>query len=51
MLSRRLPSDWLSLDKSMFQLVVQTVGARREPEPKESLQESYSPALSSKPPW
>ncbi|XP_074052274.1 AP-4 complex accessory subunit RUSC2 isoform X2 [Macrotis lagotis] len=26
----RLPSDWLSLDKSVFQLVAQTVGARRE---------------------
>ncbi|KAM5299169.1 AP-4 complex accessory subunit RUSC2 isoform 2-T2 [Ctenodactylus gundi] len=48
--TNRLPSDWLSLDKSMFQLVAQTVGARREPEPKESLQEPYSPALPSKPP-
>ncbi|XP_039731385.1 AP-4 complex accessory subunit RUSC2 isoform X2 [Pteropus medius] len=46
----RLPSDWLSLDKSMFQLVAQTVGARREPEHKESLQEPHSPALPSKPP-
>lgn len=48
--TNRLPSEWLSLDKSMFQLMVQTVGARREPEPKESLQEPYSPALPSKPP-
>ncbi|KAM8800755.1 AP-4 complex accessory subunit RUSC2 isoform 2-T4 [Rhynchonycteris naso] len=48
--TNRLPSDWLSLDKSMFQLVVQTVGARREPEPKESLQEPNSPTLPSKPP-
>ncbi|XP_042552558.1 iporin isoform X2 [Dipodomys spectabilis] len=46
----RLPSDWLSLDKSMFQLVAQTMGARREPEPKEGLPEPPSPALSSKPP-
>ncbi|NXI47806.1 RUSC2 protein, partial [Galbula dea] len=31
----RLPSDWLSLDKSVFQLVAQTVGASmwREPAP------------------
>ncbi|XP_070375318.1 AP-4 complex accessory subunit RUSC2 isoform X4 [Equus asinus] len=48
--TNRLPSDWLSLDKSMFQLVVQTVGARREPEPRESLQEPHPPALPSKPP-
>ncbi|XP_032978133.1 AP-4 complex accessory subunit RUSC2 isoform X2 [Rhinolophus ferrumequinum] len=48
--TNRLPSEWLSLDKSMFQLVVQTVGARRETEPKESLQEPYCPALPSKPP-
>lgn len=48
--TNRLPSDWLSLDKSMFQLVAQTVGARREPEPKESLQEPHGPALPSKPP-
>ncbi|XP_077003888.1 AP-4 complex accessory subunit RUSC2 isoform X2 [Tamandua tetradactyla] len=48
--ANRLPSDWLSLDKSMFQLVAQTVGARREPVPKESLQEPHSPALPSKPP-
>ncbi|KAM7092897.1 AP-4 complex accessory subunit RUSC2 isoform 4-T5 [Molossus nigricans] len=48
--TNRLPSDWLSLDKSMFQLVAQTVGARREPGPKESLQEPHSPALPSKPP-
>nr|XP_007967021.1 iporin isoform X2 [Chlorocebus sabaeus] len=48
--TNRLPSDWLSLDKSMFQLVAQTVGARREPEPKESLQEPHSPALPSSPP-
>ncbi|KAF5915720.1 AP-4 complex accessory subunit RUSC2 isoform X1 [Diceros bicornis minor] len=48
--TNRLPSDWLSLDKSMFQLVAQTVGARREPEPKESLPEPHSPALPSKPP-
>ncbi|XP_066112913.1 AP-4 complex accessory subunit RUSC2 isoform X2 [Saccopteryx bilineata] len=48
--TNRLPSDWLSLDKSMFQLVAQTVGARREPEPKESLQEPNSPTLPSKPP-
>uniref|UniRef100_A0A8D1TAN1 AP-4 complex accessory subunit RUSC2 n=1 Tax=Sus scrofa TaxID=9823 RepID=A0A8D1TAN1_PIG len=48
--TNRLPSDWLSLDKSMFQLVAQTVGARREPEPKESLQEPHSPALPSKSP-
>jgi hypothetical protein len=51
LLSPRLPSDWLNLDKSMFQLVAQTVGARREPEPKESLQEPHCAALSSKPPW
>lgn len=48
--TNRLPSDWLSLDKSVFQLVAQTVGARREPEPKESLQEPLAPALPSKPP-
>ncbi|XP_062063983.1 AP-4 complex accessory subunit RUSC2 isoform X2 [Lepus europaeus] len=48
--TNRLPSDWLSLDKSMFQLVAQTVGARREPEPKDSVQEPHSPALPSKPP-
>ncbi|XP_041616893.1 AP-4 complex accessory subunit RUSC2 isoform X2 [Vulpes vulpes] len=48
--TNRLPSDWLSLDKSMFQLVAQTVGARREPEPKESLQDPHSPVLPSKPP-
>ncbi|XP_034519973.1 iporin isoform X3 [Ailuropoda melanoleuca] len=48
--TNRLPSDWLSLDKSMFQLVAQTVGARREPDPKESLQEPHSPVLPSKPP-
>ncbi|XP_014386968.1 PREDICTED: iporin isoform X2 [Myotis brandtii] len=48
--TNRLPSDWLSLDKSMFQLVAQTVGARREPEPKESQQEPHAPALPSKPP-
>ncbi|XP_064147831.1 AP-4 complex accessory subunit RUSC2 isoform X2 [Loxodonta africana] len=48
--TNRLPSDWLSLDKSMFQLVAQTVGARWEPEPKESLQEPHSVALPSKPP-
>ncbi|KAM9207507.1 AP-4 complex accessory subunit RUSC2 [Dugong dugon] len=48
--ANRLPSDWLSLDKSMFQIVVQTMGARREPEPKESLQEPHSAALPSKPP-
>ncbi|XP_073907618.1 AP-4 complex accessory subunit RUSC2 isoform X2 [Castor canadensis] len=48
--TNRLPSDWLNLDKSMFQLVAQTVGARREPEPKESLQEPHCAALSSKPP-
>lgn len=35
----------------MFQLVAQTVGARREPEPKESLQEPHATALPSKPPW
>ncbi|KAK2119946.1 AP-4 complex accessory subunit rusc2 [Saguinus oedipus] len=39
--ANRLPSDWLSLDKSMFQLVAQTMGARREP---------HSPALPSSPP-
>uniref|UniRef100_A0A5F9DTU6 RUN and SH3 domain containing 2 n=1 Tax=Oryctolagus cuniculus TaxID=9986 RepID=A0A5F9DTU6_RABIT len=49
--TNRLPSDWLSLDKSMFQLVAQTVGARREPEPKDTVQEPHSPALPSKPPW
>ena len=49
--SPRLPSDWLSLDKSVFQLVAQTVGVRREPEPRDSLQEPHSPALPSKPPW
>ncbi|XP_038408669.1 AP-4 complex accessory subunit RUSC2 isoform X2 [Canis lupus baileyi] len=48
--TNRLPSDWLSLDKSMFQLVAQTVGARRDPEPKESLQDPHSPVLPSKPP-
>ncbi|XP_004677821.1 PREDICTED: iporin isoform X2 [Condylura cristata] len=48
--TNRLPSDWLSLDKSMFQRVAQTVGARREPEPRESLQEPPSPGLPSKPP-
>ncbi|XP_036891870.1 iporin isoform X2 [Sturnira hondurensis] len=48
--TNRLPSDWLSLDKSMFQLVAQTVGVRREPEPRDSLQEPHSPALPSKPP-
>ncbi|XP_027786893.1 AP-4 complex accessory subunit RUSC2 isoform X1 [Marmota flaviventris] len=48
--TNRLPSDWLSLDKSMFQRVAQTMGARRETEPKESLQEPHSPALPSKPP-
>ncbi|XP_057354801.1 AP-4 complex accessory subunit RUSC2 isoform X3 [Manis pentadactyla] len=48
--TNRLPSDWLSLDKSMFQLMAQTVGNRREPEPKESLQEPHSPAPPSKPP-
>ncbi|KAM4877321.1 AP-4 complex accessory subunit RUSC2 isoform 2-T3 [Thomomys bottae] len=46
----RLPSDWLSLDKSMFQLVAQTMGARREPEPKEGLLGPSSPALAPKPP-
>lgn len=46
----RLPSDWLSLDKSMFQLVAQTVGVRREPETKESPQEPRSPGLPAKPP-
>lgn len=51
LLSPRLPSDWLSLDKSMFQRVAQTMGARRETEPKENLQEPHSPALPSKPPW
>lgn len=34
----------------MFQLMAQTVGNRREPEPKESLQEPHSPAPPSKPP-
>lgn len=48
--TNRLPSDWLSLDKSMFQLVAQTMGARKEPEPKESLQEPCPPALPSQPP-
>ncbi|XP_037707126.1 iporin isoform X2 [Choloepus didactylus] len=48
--ANRLPSDWLSLDKSMFQLVAQTMGTRREPELKESPQEPHSPALPSKPP-
>ncbi|XP_008840605.1 iporin isoform X1 [Nannospalax galili] len=48
--TNRLPSDWLSLDKSMFQLVAQTMGARRELEPRENLQEPRSPALPSKPP-
>lgn len=47
----RLPSDWLSLDRSVFQLVAQTMGARREPEPRENLQESHSAALPAKPPW
>nr|XP_023421168.1 LOW QUALITY PROTEIN: iporin [Cavia porcellus] len=46
----RLPSDWLSLDKSMFQLVAQTVSARREPEPKENLQDPHSPASPPHPP-
>lgn len=49
--SPRLPSDWLSLDKSVFQLVAQTMGARREPESRESLPEPRSPAPPSKPPW
>ncbi|XP_075416209.1 AP-4 complex accessory subunit RUSC2 isoform X2 [Tenrec ecaudatus] len=44
----RLPSDWLSLDKSMFQLVAQTVGARREP--RESPQAPPSPATPPTPP-
>ncbi|XP_023375099.1 iporin isoform X2 [Otolemur garnettii] len=48
--TNRLPSDWLSLDKSMFQLVAQTMNARREPEPKELLHEPHSPALPSNPP-
>ncbi|XP_075823559.1 AP-4 complex accessory subunit RUSC2 isoform X1 [Microtus pennsylvanicus] len=48
--ANRLPSDWLSLDRSVFQLVAQTMGSRREPEPRENLQESHSPALPSKPP-
>ncbi|XP_007945110.1 iporin [Orycteropus afer afer] len=48
--TNRLPSDWLSLDKSVFQLMAQTVGAHREPEPKESLQEPLSPALPCQPP-
>uniref|UniRef100_A0A8C5Y883 AP-4 complex accessory subunit RUSC2 n=1 Tax=Microcebus murinus TaxID=30608 RepID=A0A8C5Y883_MICMU len=48
--TNRLPSNWLSLDKSMFQLVAQTMGALREPEPKDSLQEPHSPALPAKPP-
>ncbi|XP_034357933.1 AP-4 complex accessory subunit RUSC2 isoform X1 [Arvicanthis niloticus] len=48
--TNRLPSDWLSLDKSVFQLVAQTMGARREPEPRENLQESHPPAVPSKPP-
>ncbi|XP_053425313.1 AP-4 complex accessory subunit RUSC2 isoform X2 [Nycticebus coucang] len=48
--TNRLPSDWLSLDKSMFQLVAQTMNARRELEPKEHLQEPHSPALPSNPP-
>ncbi|KAB1280189.1 Iporin [Camelus dromedarius] len=48
--TNRLPSDWLSLDKSVLQLVAQTVGARREPESKENLQEPLSPTLPSKPP-
>lgn len=51
LLSLRLPSDWLSLDKSVFQLVAQTMGARREPEPRESLQEPHPLAVPSKPPW
>lgn len=48
--TNRLPSDWLSLDKSVFQRVAQTVGARREPEPKESQQEPHSPGQPAKPP-
>lgn len=48
--ANRLPSDWLSLDRSVFQLVAQTVGARREAEPKESLQEPPAPAPPAKPP-
>ncbi|XP_074136396.1 AP-4 complex accessory subunit RUSC2 isoform X2 [Sminthopsis crassicaudata] len=39
----RLPSDWLSLDKSVFQLVAQTVAARRESELREGPEET--PAL------
>ncbi|KAM9098109.1 iporin isoform X1 [Sarcophilus harrisii] len=39
----RLPSDWLSLDKSVFQLVAQTVGARRESESRDGPEEP--PAL------
>ncbi|XP_054999496.1 AP-4 complex accessory subunit RUSC2 isoform X2 [Sorex araneus] len=49
--TNRLPSDWLSLDKSMFQRMAQTVGAFREPpEPKECPQEPHSPAPPAKPP-
>ncbi|XP_021514126.2 AP-4 complex accessory subunit RUSC2 isoform X1 [Meriones unguiculatus] len=48
--TNRLPSDWLSLDKSVFQLVAQTMGARREPEPRENPPEPRSPAPPSKPP-
>lgn len=46
----RLPSDWLSLDRSVFQLVAQTVGARREPEPRDSPQEPRAAAPPSQPP-
>ncbi|XP_055972961.1 AP-4 complex accessory subunit RUSC2 [Sorex fumeus] len=49
--ANRLPSDWLSLDKSMFQRMAQTVGALREPpEPRECPQEPHSPAPPAKPP-
>uniref|UniRef100_A0A8C5JZ26 RUN and SH3 domain-containing protein 1 n=1 Tax=Jaculus jaculus TaxID=51337 RepID=A0A8C5JZ26_JACJA len=41
--TNRLPSDWLSLDRSMFQRVAQTMGSRPEPEPKETPQEPLSP--------
>ncbi|KGL97038.1 Iporin, partial [Charadrius vociferus] len=46
----RLPSGWLSLDKSVFQLVAQTVGASMwreaapEPEPRQPASPEVSPA-------
>lgn len=61
--SCRLPSGWLSLDKSVFQLVAQTVGASMwreaapEPEPPRAEPPEVSPlprparGLCPNPPW